>query len=613
LDSWETNGLTVNGQFLDLPALGADPKHQDIFVESDWMAGSGHTQQPTAQAFALIEQAFANAPVSNPDGTTGIRLHVDYGPTAPLTYGGSATWGAESRADAVPWQRYIGTGNFDWSNYNSIKNAHFDAVRRPVFHYFIWANELSAQLEGISGGTRSNGGSGSADTIISLGSWTNGVGSVREQAGTFMHELGHQLGLDHGGATATNYKPNYPSVMNYSFQTRGLIVNGTQGHFDYSSGNLPDLNETRLNEPAGVNGGLSTLFGTIWSPDPSTNPHICYSPILGDGTRWSITMNAAEVDWNCDGDSNDTNLVVDINHDGAFALLHDHDDWRNLVYTGGAIGKPGAEIEEPDAQPVDELTRAENDLIPAADVDAPSISCAAADGTWHADNVTIACTASDPGSGLADPADAAFTLSTSIAAGEETADAQTGLHRVCDGSGNCAVAGPVGGNKVDRKVPSLTLPANMIVNATMPSGASVPFTTTASDGTDPSPVVVCIPATGAVFPAGSTIVSCSATDHAGNHTDGTFSITVKGAAEQIVDLAEKLRTYLQLPALSGSLAANLQATVDALLQKRPQIACTSLRAFITAIDLISVKVLPAAQKADLVADATRIRAVIGCS
>jgi virginiamycin B lyase len=93
----------------------------------------------------------------------------------------------------------------------------------------------------------------------------------------------------------------------------------------------------------------------------------------------------------------------------------------------------------------------------AADTTAPTIACAAADGAWHATNVTIACTASDAGSGLASTADASFTLSTSVAAGTETANAPTGTRSVCDKAGQCAMAGPVTGNKVDRKGPSVSL------------------------------------------------------------------------------------------------------------------------------------------------------------
>src|SRR5262249_8443482 len=50
------------------------------------------------------------------------------------------------------------------------------------------------------------------------------------EAGTFMHELGHNLGLHHGGGgirnndieDEPNYKPNYLSVMNYRYQFSGI-------------------------------------------------------------------------------------------------------------------------------------------------------------------------------------------------------------------------------------------------------------------------------------------------------------------------------------------------------------------------------------------------------
>lgn len=90
------------------------------------------------------------------------------------------------------------------------------------------------------------------------------------------------------------------------------------------------------------------------------------------------------------------------------------------------------------------------------DTTVPVISCGTADSSWHPDNVQIACTASDGGSGLADPADASFDLSTAVVAGVEDANASTGSRQVCDVAGNCATAGPVTGNKIDRKTPTLT-------------------------------------------------------------------------------------------------------------------------------------------------------------
>ena len=96
------------------------------------------------------------------------------------------------------------------------------------------------------------------------------------------------------------------------------------------------------------------------------------------------------------------------------------------------------------------------------DMIAPSVVCAPPDGAWHADNVALACTATDTGSGLANPGDAAFSLATSVAAGAENANASTSSRMVCDVAGNCTAAGPIGGNKIDRKAPviALTTPAN---------------------------------------------------------------------------------------------------------------------------------------------------------
>src|SRR5882757_9410354 len=70
-DSWETNGYDANGDGVvdvDLPAMGADPNKKDLFVEMDYMSGL----LASTAALDRIVQVFAAAPVSNPDGSTGI-------------------------------------------------------------------------------------------------------------------------------------------------------------------------------------------------------------------------------------------------------------------------------------------------------------------------------------------------------------------------------------------------------------------------------------------------------------------------------------------------------------------------------------------------------------
>ena len=64
-----------------------------------------------------------------------------------------------------------------------------------------------------------------------------------------MHELGHNLSLEHGGGDATNCKPNYLSIMNYLFQFSNFVSGRP---LDYSRSALATLNKETLNEPDGI-------------------------------------------------------------------------------------------------------------------------------------------------------------------------------------------------------------------------------------------------------------------------------------------------------------------------------------------------------------------------
>lgn len=103
----------------------------------------------------------------------------------------------------------------------------------------------------------------------------------------------------------------------------------------------------------------------------------------------------------------------------------------------------------------------------------PTVQCGSADADWHADNVSIPCTARDGGSGLANPADASFSLSTSVAAGAANGNASTGSRSVCDAQTNCATAGPVGGNMIDRKPPVVAV-TGVTDGAFYTLGSSIP-------------------------------------------------------------------------------------------------------------------------------------------
>ncbi len=311
LNGWEINGYDANGDGVvdvNLPALGANYLRKDVFVEIDWMQGISCNQKPAAAGIAEIVASFAAAPVSNPDGSTGITLHVDYGQGGGLT-GGNAL----ACDDVLVWP----------SEFQALKANNFAPARQAIFHYNIWGIQYDA-----GGGVTTSSGIAELpgdDFLVSLGAFPGGNGTQDQQAGTFMHELGHNFDLLHGGSDSVNYKPNHLSVMSYSFQLTGVIRSG-DFTFDYQRYDIGSLNEQSLNEAVGLNGGpeLATE-GTIW---------YCNLPSL---TRSTTSVNTA-LDWNCSGEADGT-VASSINRDRLRRTLRaTPNQWASIVYDGGAIG-----------------------------------------------------------------------------------------------------------------------------------------------------------------------------------------------------------------------------------------------------------------------------------
>jgi hypothetical protein len=78
----------------------------------------------------------------------------------------------------------------------------------------------------------------------------------------------------------------------------------------------------------------------------------------------------------------------------------------------------------------------------------------------------------------------------------------------------------------DTTPPVLTLPGTLTVAAKSRFGTRVSYVATATDNADPHPTVICNPASGALFPLGTTTVHCTATDASGNTTTGSFKVRV---------------------------------------------------------------------------------------
>jgi hypothetical protein len=87
---------------------------------------------------------------------------------------------------------------------------------------------------------------------------------------------------------------------------------------------------------------------------------------------------------------------------------------------------------------------------------------------------------------------------------------------------------------VDTVPPVVTVPANITVDATSQYGANVTFTASATDNVTSPISANCVPASGSLFPIGTTSVVCYATDDAGNQGSAGFNVTVRDNTPPVV-------------------------------------------------------------------------------
>lgn len=339
-DFWETNGVDVNHDGIVDLTLNTNPQHKDLFVEVDAMK----SYNPKPGVLNAVVSAFAAAPnslVHNPDGQVGVTLHaiLDETNVADQDFPGAFVEFDQIKQNTNP---NIAGGFGTVAERASSNAANMLAAKRLVFRYAIWANHYG-DSSNTSSGVSEIGGN---DFMVTLGTWVD-HGTFNEQAGTFMHELGHTLGLHHGGAGGAddiNNKPNYYSIMNYTWQVPHYSSTSSPAaeqaytaswNLDYSRENLGTLNESHLNEGNGIGGdpNVTTMIG----------PRLV-SPIGNVKARF--VPEGGAVDFNGDGDTSDSDVNVDIsfvgdsNNDGTITsadgspgqTLNGHDDWSNLQY-----------------------------------------------------------------------------------------------------------------------------------------------------------------------------------------------------------------------------------------------------------------------------------------
>ncbi len=171
----------------------------------------------------------------------------------------------------------------------------------------------------------------------------------------------------------------------------------------------------------------------------------------------------------------------------------------------------------------------------------PSIAGTVGANGWYTSDVVVSWAVTD--------VESILTSSTGCTVTTVAADGSTSVTCAATSAGGTTTRGATVTR--DATAPELTVSPALSVAATSAAGATVSYAApSAADLTSGVAAVSCAPVAG-LFPIGQTLVTCTATDNAGNTRLGTFTVTVRDTTPPVVTSA-----------LVGTLGANGWYTSD---------------------------------------------------
>jgi len=337
----------------------------DFYVEVDWFPGegpSGGSPVDLTTDMNSVRTIFGASNTQTAAVTTGVNFHYQLDeevsgsligvatdtiqpqttPFVPCTPAANSGDSAINKKTFDDWKgAYFGTaterGN---ANFANIK-----AAKSQIFHYGL-------VVHGLASGTINTPSDfmGCAETpgndfvIASQGIRVGGSGvgasgwTPDTRQGVFLHEMGHNLGLRHGGFNNLDNQPNYISVMNTSlitlaFSSRRLDYLWNWAFMDEAS-TFTEGSGVAESSLTGAHPNLPTVaWNGVIVADMPAPPHIACN-----------ANQPCNFNFPADGTSTDTLSNFDINGDGAKTALPGGystpttlvgvvgGDWNNLKY-----------------------------------------------------------------------------------------------------------------------------------------------------------------------------------------------------------------------------------------------------------------------------------------
>lgn len=347
-DSSEIAGGTFSG--LPLYQWGARKNQKDIFLHIDYMASNKKGIIPSREALEIVTKKFKE---------NGYFLHINTGELY-------SEYNLDKTSHERAYQEKISLNEL-----YSLKQQQLHPSIIQIFHYLLFADTfIDEESQRVASGIAELGGN---DLMVALGPWLltdqptasplataveNLNRLINLQASTIMHELGHNLGLRHGGNNNVNYKPNYMSIMNYLYQLDGLpdennngdrylkyklqrFLNGLQVSPNIELFPITDLITFKLaSGSAFVIPPTQNIFSATFQIDYSHGR----APELNEAM---IATGSHNTDYNLDGSIEQSTgfQSIDLNDDGITTTLTDYNDWDNLQLISSEI-KAGIKLKD---------------------------------------------------------------------------------------------------------------------------------------------------------------------------------------------------------------------------------------------------------------------------
>jgi len=273
-----------------------------IKVEIAWLTdtakATAHTHKPNQCEINAVVSVFA---------TNGWTVQIEWGDEITET----------DINKTIDFSSKTNTFDSNAGTWHDLEVAHRHHAENSGWHFVLFGHNQSG--DGVFTTSSGRAELPGDEFIVTLGSFENQVGTPWDRAATFMHELGHNLGLHHSGdqdeSVVGQYKPNYASIMTYRYQLLGVksgmqcqglaIGVPTLKNLDYSHGTLTQIDENALVEANGIGYG-----GVDWD---------CSGKICGTVSQDVHDRGSGTFFTNWCGNS------------GIKTLLNDYDDWGHIT------------------------------------------------------------------------------------------------------------------------------------------------------------------------------------------------------------------------------------------------------------------------------------------